>query len=66
MSNTLEALGGTVTIDIDEFRTLVEHNAYFNVIMALGHDPRTYILNDVCSVVDILLNKPVITAEEGC
>lgn len=59
------AAGGTVTIETEEYRDLVERNAYLNVIMGFLHDPKTYILSDVCCVVDVLLNKPVITGDEG-
>lgn len=59
------AAGGTVTIETEEYRDLVERNAYLNVIMGFLHDPKTYILSDVCCVVDVLLNKPVITDDEG-
>lgn len=59
------AAGGTVTVETEEYRDLVERNAYLNVIMGFLHDPKTYILSDVCCVVDVLLNKPVITDDEG-
>ncbi len=64
LNDILVAAGGTVTIDTKEYRDLVERNAYLNVILGFMHDPKTYILSDVCCVVDVLLNKPVVTDEE--
>lgn len=64
LNDILVAAGGTVTIDTKEYRDLVERNAYLNVILGFLHDPKTFILSDVCCVVDILLNKPVVTDEE--
>jgi len=64
LNDILVAAGGTVTIDTKEYRDLVERNAYLNVILGFLHDPKTYILSDVCCVVDVLLNKPVVTDEE--
>lgn len=65
LNDILVATGGTVTIDTKEYRDLVERNAYLNVIMGFAHDPKTYILSDVCCIVDVLLNKPVITDEQA-
>lgn len=65
LNDILVAAGGTVTIDTKEYRDLVERNAYLNVILGFVHDPKTFILSDVCCVVDVLLNKPVVTDEEG-
>lgn len=64
LNDILVAAGGTVTIDTKEYRDLVERNAYLNVILGFLHDPKTFILSDVCCVVDVLLNKPVVTDEE--
>ena len=64
LNDILVAAGGTVTIDTKEYRDLVERNAYLNVILGFVHDPKTFILSDVCCVVDVLLNKPVVTDEE--
>ena len=64
LNDILVAAGGNVTIDTKEYRDLVERNAYLNVILGFLHDPKTYILSDVCCVVDVLLNKPVATDEE--
>ena len=64
LNDILVAAGGTVTIDTKEYRDLVERNAYLNVILGFLHDPKTYILSDVCCVADVLLNKPVVTDEE--
>lgn len=64
LNDILVAAGGTVTIDTKEYRDLVERNAYLNVILGFLHDPKTYILSDVCCVVDVLLNKPVVTDDE--
>lgn len=65
LKDILVAAGGTVTIDTTEYRDLVERNAYLNVIMGFVNDPKTYILSDVCCIVDTLLNKPVVTDEEA-
>ena len=64
LKDILVAAGGTVTVDTAEYRDLVERNAYLNVIMGFVNDPKTYILSDVCCIVDTLLNKPVVTDEE--
>lgn len=58
MSNEiLVAAGGTVTIDTEEYRLLVENTAYLNMILAFVHDPKTYILSDVCCIVDDLIKS---------
>lgn len=36
----LVAAGGTVTIDIEEYRRLVEHSAYLHTILNLASGPR--------------------------
>ena len=64
LNDILTVTGDNVTIDTKEYRDLVERNAYLNVILGFLHDPKTDILSDVCCVVDVLLNKPVITDEE--
>lgn len=65
-SEILVAAGGTVTIDTEEYRRLVEHNAYLNVILAFASDPKSYILSDVTCVVDDLMKNGlvVIKADE--
>ena len=52
----LVAAGGTVTIDIEEYRRLVEHSAYLHTILNLASGPRAYILSDIISVVEGLIN----------
>lgn len=64
----LVAADGTafITIDTEEYRRLVENNAYLNVILAFARDPKNYILSDVSCVVDDLIKKNmvVINGEE--
>ncbi len=66
-SEILVAAGGTVTIDTEEYRLLVENTAYLNMILAFTHDPKNYILSDVCCMVEDLMNKrvQVIKADES-
>lgn len=59
------AAGGTVTIETEEYRELLKRSACLDVILGFLNDPKSYILSDVCCVVDVLLNKPVITDDEG-
>lgn len=59
-SDILVAAGGTVTIDTEEYRRLVEHNAYLNVILAFVNDPKSYILSDVTCVVDGLVKNDIL------
>ncbi len=54
-SEILVAAGGTVTIDTEEYRLLVENTAYLNMILAFTHDPKSYILSDVCCMVEDLI-----------
>jgi len=54
-SEILVAAGGTVTIDTEEYRLLVENTAYLNMILAFTHDPKSFILSDVCCMVEDLI-----------
>ncbi len=54
-SEILVAAGGTVAIDTEEYRLLVENTAYLNMILAFTHDPKSYILSDVCCMVEDLI-----------
>ncbi len=58
-SEILVAAGGTVTIDTEEYRLLVENTAYLNVILAFTHDPKNCILPDTCCVVEDLIKGRV-------
>ena len=59
-SKILVAAGNTVTIDIEEYRRLVEHSTYLNTILSLADGPRAYILSDIISAVEGLINGSVI------
>lgn len=65
-SEILVAAGGTVTIDTEEYRHLVENTAYLSMILSFTHDPKSYILSDVCCMAeDLIKNRvQVINAEE--
>lgn len=56
----LVAAGGTVTIDTEEYRRLVENTTYLRTILAFAHDPKTYILSDICCIVDDLVKGRVV------
>ena len=58
-SEILVAAGGTVTIDTEEYRLLVENTAYLNMILAFTHDPKSYILSDVCCIVENMMKNRV-------
>lgn len=58
-SEILVAAGGTVTIDTEEYRRLVENTAYLNMILAFVHDPKAHILSDICCIVDDLVKSRV-------
>ena len=58
-SEILVAAGGTVTIDTEEYRLLVENTAYLNMILSFTHDPKNYILSDVCCMVEALMKNRV-------
>lgn len=62
-SEILVAAGGTVTIDTEEYRLLVENTAYLNMILAFTHDPKSYILSDICCLVEDLIKRRVVTIE---
>jgi hypothetical protein len=62
-NDILLAVTGTVTIDTEEYRKLVERSAYLNVLTAFSRDPKTFVLNDVSCVVSDLLNG--ITTDDG-
>lgn len=59
----LVAAGGTVTIDTEEYRLLVENTAYLNMILAFTHDPKSYILSDICCMVEDLMKGRVLVIE---
>lgn len=59
----LVAAGGTVTIDTEEYRLLVENTAYLNMILAFTHDPKSYILSDICCMVEDLMKSRVLVIE---
>lgn len=61
----LVAAGGTVTIDIEEYRRLVEHSTYLNTILSLANGPRAYILSDIISAVEGLMNGSVIVGHKN-
>lgn len=65
-SEILVAAGGTVTIDTEEYRLLVENTAYLNMILSFVHDPKSYILSDVCCMVEDLMKSRtlVVKAED--
>lgn len=59
----LVAAGGTVTIDTEEYRLMVENTAYLNMILSFTHDPKDYILSDVCCMVEDLMKKRALVIE---
>lgn len=62
-SEILVAAGGTVTIDTEEYRLLVENTAYLNMILAFTHDPKSCILSDMCCLVEDLIKRRVVTID---
>ena len=60
----LVAAGGTVTIDTEEYRRLVEQNAYLNMILASANDPKSYILSDITGLVDGLMKNSMAVTED--
>ena len=60
----LVAAGGTVTIDTEEYRRLVEQNAYLNMILAAASDPKSYILSDITGLVDGLMKNSMVVTED--
>lgn len=59
-SEILVAAGGTVTIDTEEYRRLVECSTCLNLILAAADDPRSYILSDITNLVLATNGIPVI------
>jgi len=62
-SEILVAAGGTVTIDTEEYRLLAENTAYLNMILAFTHDPKSYILSDICCMVEDIIKSRTVTTE---
>ena len=62
-SEILVATGGTVTIDTEEYRLLVENTSYLNMILSFTHDPKNYILSDICCMVEDLIKSRTVTIE---
>ncbi len=56
----LVAASGTITIDTEEYRRLVEHSAYLNMILAVAHDAKTYILSDIACAVGNLVKDDMV------
>jgi hypothetical protein len=60
-NDILLSVTGTVTINTDEYRNLVERSAYLNVLTAFARDPKTYLLSDVTCIVSDLLKDGATT-----
>lgn len=63
MDNICVAVQGTVSIDAEEYRSLITSQAYLNVIMEAKADEKNYIVDNVVDVISRLV-KPVITTSE--